>query len=221
MPDVPSLDSDPLQTVDLPADAEVNADQCTGNSPASTPDGTQREPPASASFALPGYEILGVLGRGGMGVVYKARQLAANRIVGLKMILRGEHASAGDLRRFQRRAEAVARLSHPNIVAVHEVGTYQGLPYFTLEYVAGGNLAQQLKGNPQPARRSAELVEQLAPHHATCASERHRASRPETRKYSVDCRREPERIRFHTKQSSRIGVWPGTFDQEKLERQPR
>ncbi len=160
MSDPISPHSDPLRTIDQPINSEDTADQLAESSLA-TPDGLPQRQPHEA-VTLPGYEILGVLGRGGMGIVYKARQTAANRIVALKMILRGEHASATDLQRFQREAEAVARLSHPNIVSVYEVGTHQGLPSFNLEYLSGGTLARRLAGNPQPARRAAELVEQLA-----------------------------------------------------------
>jgi serine/threonine protein kinase len=111
---------------------------------------------------IPGYAIEGMLGRGGMGVVYRARQLALNRPVALKMILAGAHAEPEDLVRFLGEAEAAARLQHPNIVQVYEVGRWNGSPYFTAELVEGGTLAQQLAGKPQPAHRAAELVEVLA-----------------------------------------------------------
>jgi ABC-type amino acid transport substrate-binding protein/tRNA A-37 threonylcarbamoyl transferase component Bud32 len=108
------------------------------------------------------YEVLGELGRGGMGVVYKARQRSLKRLVALKMILAGAHASAEDVARFRREAEAVAQLQHPNIVQVYEVGEHEGLPFFSLELVEGGNLSQMLKGQPQPPRSAARLVEALA-----------------------------------------------------------
>jgi tetratricopeptide (TPR) repeat protein/tRNA A-37 threonylcarbamoyl transferase component Bud32 len=111
---------------------------------------------------VPGYTLLGLLGRGGMGVVYQARQEKLHRLVALKMLLSGDHAGPGDLARFRREAEAVARLQHPNIVQVFDVGEHQGRPYLALELVAGGSLAQCLAGTPQMPRAAAELVQTLA-----------------------------------------------------------
>jgi len=87
---------------------------------------------------VPGYAIEGVLGRGGMGIVYRATHLALKRTVALKMILAGGHADSEGRQRFRTEAEAVARLSHPHIVQVYEVGEMDGLPFCALEYVAGG-----------------------------------------------------------------------------------
>jgi serine/threonine-protein kinase len=109
-----------------------------------------------------GYEILGPLGRGGMGLVYHARQLKSGRVVALKMIRGGAHAELRDLARFKTEAEAVARLKHPHIVPIYEAGEQDGWAYFALEFVPGGSLARQLGGRPQPADRSARLVETLA-----------------------------------------------------------
>jgi WD40 repeat protein len=112
--------------------------------------------------SVPGYEIIAELGRGGMGVVYQARQTILNRPVALKMVLHGSHASAGDLARFLAEGEAVAQLQHANIVQIYEVGQQAGLPYFSLEYVEGGTLAQRLQGGPLPPREAARLAEVLA-----------------------------------------------------------
>jgi WD40 repeat protein len=111
---------------------------------------------------IPGHEILGELGRGGMGVVYKARQTHLNRTVAVKVVLSGGHASADELARFRSEAEAVARMQHPNIVQIFETGQQDGLPYFTLEYVEGGSLAHKLDGTPLPPADAAKLVETLA-----------------------------------------------------------
>src|SRR5665213_3615278 len=108
------------------------------------------------------YELLDELGRGGMGVVYKARQSKLNRLVALKMILAGEYAGEKELARFRTEAEAVARLQHPNIVQIFEVGEHDGHPYFSLEFVDGGSLAQKLDGTPLPPQQAARLVETLA-----------------------------------------------------------
>jgi eukaryotic-like serine/threonine-protein kinase len=119
-------------------------------------------PEAVGRSDVAGYEILGELGRGGMGIVYKARQLRLNRIVALKMILAGEHAPAEAAIRFLGEAEAVARLNHPNIIQVFAFGDHRGLPYFEMEYVAGGSLADRLKGALRPPSEAAQLIETLA-----------------------------------------------------------
>jgi tetratricopeptide (TPR) repeat protein/tRNA A-37 threonylcarbamoyl transferase component Bud32 len=115
-----------------------------------------------ARRVVAGYEVLGELGRGGMGVVYKARQLGLNRLVALKMVLAGAHAGEVQLARFYAEAEAVAGLQHPNIVQIFEVGKHDDLPYFSLEFVDGGSLAQKLDGKPQPPKEAARLLEAVA-----------------------------------------------------------
>ena len=111
---------------------------------------------------IPSYRVDAVLGQGGMGVVYKAWHLRLNRPVALKMLLSGPYARPEELERFLREAEAVAALHHPNIVQVHDAGEVDGQPYFTMELVEGGNLADQIGGVPQPARQAAALVMTLA-----------------------------------------------------------
>jgi hypothetical protein len=132
----------------------------------------QAQPPDSTQPAVlpqvPGYEVLGVLGRGAMGVVYRARHLSLKRLVALKMILGGGQAGERERARFKSEAEAVARLAHPNIVQVYEVGEWQAealgppLPYCALELVEGGTLARKLNGQPLPPREAARLIQTLA-----------------------------------------------------------
>jgi hypothetical protein len=117
---------------------------------------------------IPGYEVLEELGRGGVGVVYKARQTGFNRLVALKMLLAGAHAGPDEMERFHREAEAVARLKHPGIVDVYAFGEIDGCPYFSLEFLEGGSLADRLRGRPLPPSEAASLVAELAraAHHA-------------------------------------------------------
>jgi serine/threonine-protein kinase len=138
-------------------------------------------PPAAAKLpVLPGYEVLAELGRGGMGVVYKARQTSLKRLVALKMILAGSHAGPTARLRFGTEAEAVARLQHPNIVQIYEVGEHAGQPFFALEYVEGGSLEQKIAGAAQPETEAARLVEALARavHHAHQRGILHRDLKP-------------------------------------------
>src|SRR5262245_40185824 len=112
--------------------------------------------------SLPGYDVLYILGRGGMGIVFKARQLALDRLVALKMVLAGGQASPEELLRFKTEVTAVARLQHTNIVQIYEVGEADGLPFCALEYVSGGSLAARIAGRPLPPRDAAQIVEALA-----------------------------------------------------------
>ena len=104
------------------------------------------------------YELLEELGRGGMGVVYRARQISLNRTVAIKLLLRSELASADDVARFRAEAEAAARLDHPTIVQVFEVGDLDGQPYFTMRYVEGTTLAHRLADGPLAGREAAALL---------------------------------------------------------------
>ncbi len=121
---------------------------------------------APASRVAPeGYEIVDELGRGGMGVVYKARQHKLNRVVALKMVLAGEHASSEMVERFLREAEAAASLRHPNIVQVHDLGEHAGRPYFVMEFINGTDL-QNVRS--MPSRRAAEVTESITQGDSLC-----------------------------------------------------
>jgi WD40 repeat protein/serine/threonine protein kinase len=117
---------------------------------------------AAGPPVIAGYEILEILGRGGMSVVYKARQTRLRRLVALKMIRAAGHAGPEQLTRFRTEAEAVARLQHPGIVQIYEVGEHEGLPFLSLEFAGGGSLADKLDGTPLPPRLAAELLTSLA-----------------------------------------------------------
>jgi len=117
----------------------------------------------SASGPLPqGYDMLGELGRGGMGVVYKVRQAALNRVCALKMILAGEHAGADERARFLAEAESIAKVRHAGIVQVFDYGTHPGLPWFSLELCEGGSLADRLDVGLLPPHEAAGLVGKVA-----------------------------------------------------------
>jgi len=111
---------------------------------------------------IPGYEILEELGRGGMGVVYKARHLKLNRFIALKIVLTGMHAAEIERVRFQQEAEAMAKIRHPSIVAVHDIGETDGIPYLAMEFCPGGSLAQRIRSKPQEPHYAATMTEQLA-----------------------------------------------------------
>ncbi len=108
------------------------------------------------------YDILAEVGRGGMGVVYKARHRGLHRLVALKMVLAGEFAAPLQELRFRLEAELAARVQHPHIVQVYEIGNYEGRPFLALEWVEGGSLADRLDGKPWPPRKAATLIETLA-----------------------------------------------------------
>ncbi len=129
---------------------------------------------------VPGYEILGEIGRGGMGVVYKARQIHANRIVALKMILGGGHTSEVERLRFRFEIEATARIKHSGIVQVYEVGEHHGLPFFSMELCEGGSLARKTKSRAIAPHDAAMLMERIARavHSAHAAGIVHRDLKP-------------------------------------------
>ena len=135
---------------------------------------------SAKSVQIPGYEVLGELGRGGMGVVYKARQHSLGRFVAIKMILAASHASSAEAARFLHEAKTIALLKHPHVVQVYEFGSHEGRPFFSLEYLEGGSLADKLRGVPQPPAQAAQMVQALA-HAMQAAHERgivHRDLKP-------------------------------------------
>jgi serine/threonine protein kinase len=158
---------DPLEFDDAPApgDGPVACPYCgvlcnATHGPAKTRIAEDTPTPVEDALpAVPGYHVLGVLGRGGMGVVYKARQTRTDRVVALKV---PGHLDLETRVRFTTEAQAAARVSHPNIVQVYEVGEHAGRPFLALEFVDGGTLAERLTGTPLPPRSAAALAETLA-----------------------------------------------------------
>jgi tetratricopeptide (TPR) repeat protein len=174
----------------VPSPTAASSEGSAGAEPSPVQGGTLADsataPPAQTAVAtgglptVPGYQIIEEVGRGGMGVVYKAHHLALNRFVALKMILAGGHAGREQKARFRIEAEAVARLQHPNIVQIHDVGEQDGHAYLALEFVEGGSLARRHAGTPLPSAPAACLVETLARavHHAHERNIVHRDLKP-------------------------------------------
>ena len=127
--------------------------------------GILSSPAVLENVTVPGYDILEELGRGGMGVVYKARHRRLQRLVALKMVLAGAHVGQVGLARFRAEAEAVAKLLHSNIVQIYETGEHEGRPYFSLEFVEGGSLDQRIGESPTSPRAAAQLRRDAGAHH--------------------------------------------------------
>jgi serine/threonine-protein kinase len=142
---------------------EAGAALCTPDEARTTPD-APRAPgePAPWPVAIGPYRLLEQLGRGGMGVVYKAQHDRLRHFVALKVVKAGIHATPQDRERFRREGEALARLQHPNVVRIHHFDEYEGQPYFVMDLLEGGSLAGRLAGRPQLERTAARLVEDIA-----------------------------------------------------------
>ena len=179
-PDLPSEDATLLPRNDGPSSAEaadefatlppVRDAQDAGAGPPADPYATfvpgptaQNQSPAGARIRYFGdYELLSEIARGGMGVVYKARQVNLNRIVALKMILAGQLASEEDVKRFYTEAEAAANLDHPGIVPIFEIGQHEGQHFFSMGFIEGKSLADRVKDGPLPPKEAAELTRKIA-----------------------------------------------------------
>jgi urea transport system substrate-binding protein len=164
------------------AAAEAKARSGTVADPSPTRNLSAEATPAESVpvFTLPGFDILSMLGRGGMGIVYKARQTGLDRMVAVKMVLTGQHASLQERARFDSEARLIARLNHPHIVQIYAIGEHEGVPYFVMEFMEGGSLHDAIHGQRLPPSQAAAILEPLARavHHAHQQGVVHRDLKP-------------------------------------------
>ena len=157
----PPVNEQPLPEVVAPVPASLEHRSLTGKD--SLPSSPASSFPPFASHLRAGdrigdYQILEEIAAGGMGIVYKARQCSLNRIVALKMVLRGDLAEPSELLRFRTEAHAIARLHHANLVSIFETGEHAGVPFYSMEFLAGGPLSRRLAGRPLPHRDAVRLM---------------------------------------------------------------
>src|SRR5437870_3161524 len=140
----------------------------------------EAEPSPGGARRFGDYELLEEIARGGMGAVFRARQVSLKRFVAVKVLLTAEFANETLRKRFRREAEAVASLNHPNIVSIYEVGEHEGCPYFSMELIEGRSLADLTREKPVPARRAARWLKTIAEavHYAHQHSVLHRDLKP-------------------------------------------
>lgn len=158
----PTVDSKTIAASSDTSSGHAGAGESIGGNPPVLSPLPANDVKAGAHLSLPGYEVLGELGRGGMGVVYKARQVGLNRLVAIKMILSGEHANPRERARFRTEAESVARLQHPNIVQIYDISQQDGCPWFSLEFVDGDSLYKWTTGKAIDPYDAAAILESLA-----------------------------------------------------------
>ena len=139
--------------------------------------------PETAGQRFGNYELLEKIGQGGMGVVYRARQINLDRIVAVKLLPFSQFTSEEAVQRFQAEASAAAGLQHPNIVAIHEVGSHEGQHYFSMDFIEGRTLAEVVREKPLPAKRAADLPED----HCRGGPLRPRARHPAPRPQALQC----------------------------------
>ncbi|MEX0712979.1 MAG: serine/threonine-protein kinase, partial [Pirellulales bacterium] len=174
----PTIELDPPQTAAGSVGVQGDATVAWGVDAGRARTGARRLTDANRQFG--DYELLEEIARGGMGVVYKARQVRLNRLVAIKMILAGQFATDRDVERFYTEAQAAANLRHPHIVAIHEVGEHDGQHFFSMDYVEGQSLSALVKDHPLPSRMAADFVQTIAEaiHHAHEQGILHRDLKP-------------------------------------------